>query len=164
MTDQPLLDAAALTGFPGAPFPQSVVDAAAGYVRSVAGWHIAPEVTETVFLETGGAAVALLPSLLVSEVAAVRDEDGNVLSDWKVRPNGVLKRAAGWPDLIEVDIVHGHAACPPELVAVVAEHAKRIKAGGVRAESLAGRSVQVDTLPTASGADALARYTLPGRP
>ena len=164
MVDQPLLNAAALTGFPGAPFTAAVVDPAAGHVRALCGWHVAPVVTETVTVETGASSVVLLPSLRVVSVAEVRDEDGNVLTGWKVRPNGVLRIPGGWPDVIEVDLKHGHESCPSELAAVVAEHARRVSAGGVKAESLSGRSVQLDTLPSSSAAAALDRHTLPGRP
>lgn len=160
----PLVSAAELTGFPGAPFVTAVVDAAAGQVRSECGWHIAPVVTETVTLDTGGSTVVLLPSLLVSSVTAVRDEDGVVLTGWKSRPNGVLRYTGGWPEVIQVDITHGYATCPPELIAVVAERAQRIKGGRVKAESLAGRSVSLDTASNQDGSGVIARYTIPGRP
>lgn len=164
MVDVALVGSSDLVGFPGAPFSDGVAAAAGGQVRALCGWHVAPVVTETVTVETGGSAVVLLPSLRVVSVSEVRDEDGNVLTGWKVRPNGVLRVPGGWPDVIEVDLEHGHAKCPGELVAVVAEFARSIKAGGVKAESLAGRSVQLDTTPGGVSADILARYTLPERP
>lgn len=164
MVDVPLVGSGDLTGFPGAPFSDGVVAAAAGQVRAVCGWHLAPAVAETVALVTGGSAVALLPSLRVVSVQEVRDEDGNVLTGWRFRPNGVLRLPGGWPDVIEVDFTHGHESCPSELVAVVAEFARGIKAGGVKAESLAGRSVQLDTTPGGVSAEVIARYSLPERP
>lgn len=164
MVEQPLLDPTALTGFPGAPFPASVVNSAAGQVRDECEWHIAPEVTETILVSTGRGSVALLPSLKVKEVLAVRDGDGNAIEGWKAKPNGVLRRTSGcWPDEIEVEFTHGYATCPDSLLAVVADRARRIKGGGVKAESLAGRSIQLDTGPDA-GQSSVSKYKLPERP
>lgn len=164
MVDVALVGSSDLVGFPGAPFSDGVAAAAGGQVRALCGWHVAPQVTETLVVETGGSVVVLLPSLRVASVAEVRDGDGNVLGGWRVRPNGVLRRDAGWPDVIEVDLTHGYDKCPAELIAVVAEFARSIKAGGVKAESLAGRSVQLDTTPGGVSADILARYSIPERP
>lgn len=164
MVDVPLVSAADLTGFPGAPFATAVVDAAAGQVRAECGWHIAPGVTETVTLDPAGSTVVLLPSLQVSSVTAVRAEDGTAITGWKSRPNGVLRYSAGWPETITVDFTHGYAKCPPELVAVIAERANRIKGGGVKSESLAGRSVALDTAQGEVTPEVIARYTIPGRP
>jgi hypothetical protein len=36
-----------LEDFPGAPFSDTLVDAAVSEIRGEAGWHIAPQVTET---------------------------------------------------------------------------------------------------------------------
>jgi hypothetical protein len=141
-----------------------VLNAAAGQVRAECDWHIAPEVTETLTLETDCGTVVLLPSLYVKSVDEVRSEDGTVLTGWKWRQNGVLRYKSGWPDVIEVDLVHGYTKCPDELVAVVAERAQRIKGGGVKSESLAGRSVSLEVGPGQVSAEVVARYTRPGRP
>lgn len=166
MVDQPLVEAADLGEFPGAPFSAAVVAAAAGQVRAEAGWHIAPQVAETVEIETGRSTVALLPSLRVVEVTAVRNaEDGTVLDGWRLSASsGVLTRKAGWPETIEVDLTHGYAKCPAELVSVVADRAQRGKAGLVRQESLGARSVSYAAAADPFHAQVLARYTLPPRP
>lgn len=161
---EPLVQATDLQGFPGAPFSDAVVAAASGAIRTEADWHIAPEVTETLELETHLSRVVLLPTLRVKEVTAVRNaDDGKVLTDWRVnKSTGVLlKRVGTWPEFIEVDLTHGYAECPPELLPVIAERAQRGAAGLVRQESLGSRSVTyaAEYDPAASGV--LARYTLP---
>lgn len=164
MVSEPLVSPAEVVGFPGAPFSSGVVSAAAGQVRDDCGWHIAPEVTETITLDTGGGTVVLLPSLNVVSVNEVRREDGTVIEGWKFRPHGVLRRAGGWPDVIEVDFTHGYKACPPGLLSVIAERAQRIRGGGVKAESLSGRSVSLETAPGSVTDGVLSKYMLPGRP
>jgi|SRR5690625_82233 len=161
-----LVEVGDLEGFPGAPFPPAVVRAAGGAVRAEAGWHIAPEITETVEVVTGGARVALLRSLHVVEVTEVRDLDGEVLDGWRVnKATGVLTRRHGrWPDVIVVDLTHGYVECPPELLPVVAERAQRGKAGLVRQENVGARSVSFAQHYDSSNVGTLARYTLPPRP
>lgn len=166
MVEQPLVELEDLRDFPGAPFRPDVVAGAAGAVRAEAGWHVAPTVTETVEVETGGASVALLPSLHVVSVDEVRDLDGNVLGGWRVsKASGVLRRTAGrWPEVIEVDLTHGYERCPPELLPVVAERAQRGKAGIVRQENIGARSLSLAQADDPVSAEVLARYTLPPRP
>src|SRR5690625_141824 len=132
MVDQPLVDNDDLGDLPGAPFPATVLTAAAAAIRTDAGWHIAPVVAHTVEIETRCASVVLLPSLRVVEVSEVRDGDtGAVLTGWRVnKRTGVLRRRGGvWPEWIEVDLEHGYDACPPELHPLIAERAQRIASG-----------------------------------
>lgn len=165
MVEQPLVQPADLEGFPGAPFPAGVVTAAGGQVRAECEWHIAPTITETVTVETGRSTVALLPSLHVVNVTAIRDEDGKVLDGWRVTKNtGVLTRKAGWPEVIEVDLEHGYPSCPPELLPVVAQRAQRVKAGIVTQENIGARSVSFRAEPFTASVDVVARYKLPPRP
>lgn len=166
MVDEPLVDETALRDYPGAPFLPDVVAGAAGAIRAEAGWHIAPTVTETVEVETGGGVVALLPSLHVVSVDEVRDLDGKVLDGWRVsKSSGVLRRTAGrWPEAIEVDLTHGYAKCPPELLPVVAERAQRGKAGIVRQENIGARSLSLAQNDDPVSGEVLARYALPPRP
>ena len=162
-----LIDPSDLGEFPGAPFPAAVVNGAAGAIRAEAGWHIAPQVTETVEVETGCSRVALLPSLLVVDVTEVRDADtGKVLDGWRVsRARGVLRRRHGvWPEAIEVDLTHGYEKCPAELLPVIAERAQRGRAGLVRQENIGARSVAFAQTYDSSNVGTLARYTLPPRP
>lgn len=156
-----------LTGFPGAPFNESVIAAAADAVRVDAGWHIAPVVTETIEVDTDCGRVALLPSLKVEDVDGVRDaETGEEISGWRLsKHRGTLTRKSGtWPALIEVDLTHGYAECPPALFPVIAERAQKARAGLAAQESLGSRSVAYRTGYDRVSSGILARFALPPRP
>lgn len=116
-----------LTDFPGAPFADALVDAAATEIRNVAGWHIAPEQTDTVTLDGTLQQVLVLPTLKIGTVSEVRDVTGDtaeVLTGWEVRRDSMLYRQVGWPcrlQSIEVDVTHGHPTIPDDLMDVIAE-------------------------------------------
>lgn len=159
----------ALTGFPGAPFPPKVVDAAGAQVRDQCGWHIAPQITETLTVEGDGAATLLLPSLRVIAVTEVRDVTGadpKILDGWRPSPSGVLYRQTRWPvGPIEVDLTHGYDACPDGLLPIIAERAQTFgKDASVRQESLGSRSVSYGQMEGTSSTSVLARYTIPTSP
>lgn len=167
----PLVAPDDLDGFPGAPFAQGIVDAAAGSVRGEAGWHIAPSITETITLDTDGGRYLFLPTMRLTAVSEVRDVTGDapkVLSDWRKSRAGMLYRAGGWPsglESVEVDLTHGYDACPDELLSVIAARAQAARinqaAGNVRLGSLSISPSGEDT----SGHDAtVARYTIPSAP
>jgi hypothetical protein len=157
-----------LSGFPGAPFSEALVDAAVGSVRGEVSWHIAPQVTETLTVDGTGGQWLFLPTLYLVDVTAVRDITGDtptVLDGWRKRRSGVLYRATGWPfavEGIEVDVVHGHAETPPELLPVIADTARTLQRGGrVTQESLGSRSASLTGNPAAA---VLARFKIPPRP
>lgn len=157
-----------LAEFPGAPFPQSLIDAASEAIQAEAGWHIAPTLTETIQVYTGGSTVVVLPSLRVESVTAVRDATDDalpVIEGWRLRPVGpVLVRdgQAAWPEYVEVDLTHGYAQCPADLKSAVAARAQEIRSGGrVRQQQVGPFSQSVDS----SDAQAVvARYALSRRP
>lgn len=158
--EQPLVVSAEMTGFPGAPFPENVLESAAESVRDDCGWHIAPEVTETVTRSATGT-IVYLRSLKVTQVTAVRNaETGEVLEDWRLDEHtGILHRST-WPRTVEVDLTHGYATCPAALKPMIADRANAMARGGyVQQESLGSRSVSLGRL----GSDA-AKYVLPPRP
>jgi len=140
----PLVAVSDLVGFRGAPFPAAVTQAAAESVRSECGWHIAPRIEQTIMVRTGGGDTVLLPSLQVAEVASVTDRAGAAVDGWEVWSNGILERPGGFPRTIVVTFTHGYTACPKDLLGIIAERASAQAAGRVKAESLAGRSVQLD--------------------
>ena len=162
-----LIEAEELEGFPGAPFTGAIVEAVGARIRAEAGWHIAPKVTETVEIWTDGGISTILPALQIVEVTAVRDADTNrEIRGWRVnKDTGVLRCRGGvWPEVIEVDLVHGYDACPPELLAVAASRSQQISSGGVKAEALGGHSITFDTGEPVSSVPAVARYRLHLRP
>lgn len=132
-----------LAGQDGAPFDPARVKAAGETLRRLAGWHIAPTLTETVTLDHDGASTLLLPSLLVTSVASVRDVSGDVpreLTGWRWSQAGMIQSRGGLPcgfRSVEVTFTHGHEACPGELLPVIAAGVNR----RVVQESLGSRSV-----------------------
>jgi hypothetical protein len=82
-----LVDTLAFNDYPGGPFSQEVVDAAAAYVRNLAGWHIAPVVTETLVVEAPGGSQLILPTRWLVSVSAIRsraynDVVGRAVTGW----------------------------------------------------------------------------------
>lgn len=140
----PLAAAADLVDFRGAPFPDPVTQAAGESVRSECGWHIAPQLEQTIKVRTGGADTVLLPSLKVFAVLSVVDRDGAAVAGWEVYEDGVLERPGGFPDIVTVTFVHGYTSCPKDLLGIIAERASASAGGRVKSEALAGRSVQLE--------------------
>lgn len=165
---EPLVDASDLADFPGAPFTPSQVKAAADQIRDECGWHIAPQLTQTLALDSDGGRLLALPTLHLVEVTAVRDMTGtapNVLDGWRKSRIGLLERTAGvWPqglEAVEVTIVHGYEACPAALLPAIAARCQRFnKDGTVRQESLGSRSVSFGIIEGGDVSAALARYRL----
>jgi len=128
-----LVDPAALLDFPGGPFLQSLLDVAVAAVRFEAGWHIAPEVTQTVKLDGSETTTLILPTKYLVNVTAVRDLTGNTpvaITGWRKTRSGMLSRDAGWPngfESVEVDMVHGHPSTPPELLPVIVDFYRAAK-------------------------------------
>ncbi len=176
----PLLDPAdpaILADFPGAPFAPQVVAAAAESVRSDAGWHIAPVVSETVLCDgSGWRPLLLLPTLRVVSVQEVRAYVGGlwvVLTGWRHAGSGMLYHPNGWPygaAGVEVDLTHGYAAAPDDLLPVVAARCQRALVDASitqRSETAGGRtsseSYNINRLQLEAGSSGLGRYKLPGR-
>lgn len=116
-----------LDDYPGAPFTPGVVDAAVGGLRGDVGWHIAPEVTETITVNGSPDQTLILPTLKIAQITAIRDVTGTTpvaVTGWRMASRaGLLWREEGWPcgfAAVEVDLVHGHADVPPELLPAVA--------------------------------------------
>lgn len=163
-----LVDADELGEFPGAPFPQSRVDAAVSRLRKIAGWHIAPQLTETLTLDGSTTKLLVLPTLQLVDVVEIRDVSGTtpvVLGDWRAATAGLIKRRCGWPwgfRAVEVDVVHGYEETPPDLFDVVAGLCQLMLTDPeVAQESLGSWSVTTRDALGASRAEALEDYVLP---
>jgi hypothetical protein len=122
-----LVDASELAGYPGAPFSPAVVDSAVAALRGDCGWHIAPEITETLTLNGSPDKTLILPTLRIVEITAIRDVSGDtpvVLTGWRQASKaGLLWRDEGWPEgleVVEVDLTHGNTETPPDLLPAVA--------------------------------------------
>lgn len=123
-----LVSPAELSEFPGAPFSDGMVDIAAASVRGDAGWHIAPEVTETLTVDSYGGYLLILPTRRIVGVTAVRDVTNGstvTVTDWS-RQSGGLYRRNGWPaGVLEVDLTHGYATLPADLKPILAARARQ---------------------------------------
>lgn len=159
-----------IASFPGAPFPADVLTAAGEVVRTVCHWHIAPSVTATVKLDSDGGNYLFLPTLNLTAVTEVRDTSGSspvVLTDVKFEKNGTLYRKFRFPhgvQSVEVDFTHGYAACPTDLLPIVAAAARTSGDSRLpRQQSLGSASISYETASQATNAQkVLDSYTIPG--
>lgn len=158
-----------LAEFPGAPFTDAAVDAVVARLRREAGWHIAPQKTETVTVDGVSTRLLPLPTLELTDVTEVRDVTDAaspvVVTDWRAARAGVLRRGGGWPRgylSVEADITHGYAECPADLLPVIATLCKlAIVDGEVEQESLGSWSVTLrESLPQ-DQAETLQAYAIP---
>ena len=157
-----LVEAIDLVDFPGAPFAESLVESAGESVRAEAGWHIAPQVTETLRIFSEGGTALVLPTLEYT-VSAVRDISGDtpvVLTGWTDRGSGILLKSY-WPAgrVLEVDVVHGYVACPPELLPVIAHRVQASRSPGANVR-LGSLSIGGDPGTPEQDDAVLARFTL----
>jgi hypothetical protein len=169
VVDVPLIDEGDLDGFPGAPFPATQVAAAQAGVRAICGWHIAPQVTETVVLDGDGGTLLMLPTLKLVSVAQVRDltrSEPAAIEGWRWSSAGMLYRSSGWPSglgAVEVTMTHGYDECPPELLPEIAARAlTTTRDQTITQESLGSRSVSYRQQGVVSSV--LERHALPPRP
>jgi hypothetical protein len=117
--------------------PDSILRQAQGAIRRYCGWHIAPEVTDTITLDGNGTRVLALPSGYVTDVEAITNE-GTALTtedfDWS--ESGYVHHRTGWwtdrPRQVVVTLTHGYPDIPDELIGVASSLASR------RASSPAG--------------------------
>jgi hypothetical protein len=121
-----------LAALPGAPFTQAEVDAAVTAVRNAARWHIAPSLSQTVTLDVECRDPVLrLPTRHLTAVTAIRDTDtGDVIAASRYRVSltvGEVRAKCGfWPvgyGRVAVDMTHGYATVPADLLPVLAEAA-----------------------------------------
>lgn len=121
-----------LADLPGAPFTDAEVDAAAAAVRTAAGWHIAPQRTETVSLDvTCWERWLRLPTRKLVSVTAIRKASDSAVIDaarYEVsrRLATVKRKSSYWPEgyeSTEVDMTHGYTTTPDDVLSVVAQAA-----------------------------------------
>lgn len=166
MVDEPLFVASDLTGQPGAPFSDEVATSVGDQIRRLCGWHIAPQVTETLVIDSDGGRVLMLPSLHVVNVTGVRDVSGStprVLTGWKWSRDGMIEARGFWPRgfrSVEVDLIHGYETCPPELFPVAADFSRR----RVAQESIGSRSVSFVSTADSRLDSILSTFKITGRP
>lgn len=161
---EPLLDWTGLEEFRSASTDR-VLMAAGQSVRSYCGWHIAPEVTETVTVEGSGVAL-LLPTLrLTGVMSIVRDDVTIDLTNVKWKPNGIVTGYAFGGGDYEVTFTHGYDETPEDVAQVVADIASDSIDGLRRVKSWTKGpfSTSYDTAADPDRA-VLDRYRLTARP
>lgn len=91
-------------------------------IRAYCGWHIAPQVTETVTLDGPGGSLLFLPTLRLVDLTSV-SSDGTAVSEPEWSESGMV-RASSWSSKyrsVTVTMTHGYEEWPAELVTVAQE-------------------------------------------
>jgi hypothetical protein len=129
-----LVDVYDLADFPGGTdagqFNQTFIDAAVARIRAHVGWHIAPVVSETVYVSTRDGRTFDVPTLRLVSVSEIRWAGFTYHpGDYTIYRNGVVALNR-WPRYYfpgfaeageaELDITHGYPQCPPELLPKIA--------------------------------------------
>jgi hypothetical protein len=137
---------------PPAPPMPTTEDEAVAFVQTYCGWHIAPELDETLTLDGPGSWALILPTLHVASITSIT-EDGVALAedaDFTWSEAGIVRRRswAGDPEVwvpgwwsseyrsIDVELVHGFAEWPPDLAAVIGTISDRRKANPIGLEQI----------------------------
>jgi hypothetical protein len=126
-----------------APPKPTTDDQAVAFVQTYCGWHISPELDETLTLDGPGGWALILPTLHVVSIASVT-ENGTALvedADYTWSEAGVVRRRSwcGDPEVwvtgwwtceyrgISVELTHGYADWPLDLASVISTISARIK-------------------------------------
>jgi hypothetical protein len=142
--------------------PVRLIGAATAEVRSYCGWHIAPEVTETVKVDGSGVAL-LLPTLHLTDVTSITRDGVDVpLADVRWKPNGIV---TGYTFSGEYDVTftHGYDSTPEDVARVVAALASEGMDGLRRLKSWT-KGPFSESYDEDSAQSVLDRYRLPSRP
>lgn len=164
-----------------APVSQLDLDALTDDVRGACGWHIAPQVTETVTLESEGERALVLPTLFLEDVLSVtywNGDDWAPVDSWDPilgwsAVSCSLRHPSGFPKgRVRAEVVHGYPTVPASLKkALAALLSGKPSAAAVVSEGLPGHTLTLDnttpyhlTLGGFTSSGSLARYKLPYRP
>lgn len=142
---------------------EGVWEATVADVRGFCGWHVAPEVTETLTVDGPGSGLLVLPTLRLVDVLSITD-DGAALTDPEWSVTGMV-RAYCWTWKfrgVVAEITHGFEQWPADLLAVMAEMASTTASlAGVKAVTSGAHQVTFETSLRPSQRDVLGRYQLP---
>jgi hypothetical protein len=135
-------------------------------VRAFCGWHIAPEVTETVTLDGPGSSLVVLPTLRLVDLVSITD-DGVEVVDPEWSRSGMVRRYCWTRKFrgVVAEMTHGFEEWPAELLTVMAEMASTAGAlTGVKAVTSGAHQVTFETSIRPTQRDVLGRYQLPFAP
>jgi len=143
------------------------VDGASAIIRKLCGWHIWPQVTDTVQIAPQGGSLLVLPTLKLASVTSVTvNGEALDMSTVTVWEHGVIERNPDdgdssfwrcpnyWPTFgtVSVVFVHGYDTVPPEIKAVCQSLAARWPQS---ASQWATRKMGSTTLETGKGLAAI---------
>lgn len=122
----PLASLADLAGQRGGPFTQPVIDAECAAIRRACGWHIAPQLTLDLRLDSRGSRVLQLPTLHLTGSPTFFDvrRGGAPITDFFVSDKGMAEREQGWPrgfGAVRAVFTSGYTSCPVDLLKVIAQ-------------------------------------------
>jgi len=132
MADGDLIQASDIAGYPGAPYAANVLTGAGEAIRAECGWHIAPSRTETLTVEAESAKYLFLPTLALTAVSEIRDmtyDAPQVVTGYTFKANGIITRTFAGVGFVvghtyEVDVTHGFASVPSDLLSVASSIAR----------------------------------------
>ncbi|ALE05513.1 hypothetical protein AL755_08520 [Arthrobacter sp. ERGS1:01] len=126
-------------------------------MRRYCGWHITPEIEETIILDGRGGEDVLIPTTNLVALIACTSDGQDVLADVDPSTKGILSRRTGHWSLrnsgISITIKHGYESAP-DVAGLIASIASRavMNPGGNIVNQRAG--TQSLTLATSGGASA----------
>lgn len=104
-------------------------------VRTFCRWHIAPAVRETVTLDGSEGHVLFLPTHRLTVLHSITS-DGKAVTDPEWSQAGMVR--GSWSHKFRslvVDMTHGHATCPDDVLRVVRVLAKRVPTLGLKSKT-----------------------------
>jgi hypothetical protein len=150
-------------------------EAAIAEIRAFCGWHIAPEVTETLTIDGPNGFVLHIPTLRLVDVVSITN-DGNAVDSPEWSRNGLVRRGYPYDPYYGVwtwkmrgvvaEVTHGFEEWPEDLLAVATAMAKTPSAAlaGVKSVTSGPHSFTLESSITAPQLDVLYRYQLPYAP
>lgn len=130
-------------------------------IRERCGWHIAPEVTETVTVDGSGGSVVVLPTLRLNDLVSITD-DGTAVTDPEWSRSGVVRRYCWTYKLrgVVAEMTHGFEVWPYELEKLAAEMAATSTPVGVKSVTSGSHQVMFESGLSPAASEVLDRYTL----
>jgi hypothetical protein len=141
-------------------------------VRAYCGWHIAPEVTETITVDGPGGPVLTLPTLRLVDLVSITN-DGNLITDPDWSSSGMVHvygpvtyHYGAWSRRLRgvvAEITHGYEEWPLELFAVMTEMATTNSSAfaGIRSVASGSHSFTLESSLRPAQSEVLGRYQLP---
>lgn len=136
--------------------------AAVAAVRSYCGWHIAPEVTETVTIDGSGSSLQILPTMRLVDLVSITN-DGTAVDSPEWSHDGFVRRSCWTRKLrgVVAEMTHGYEVWPDELESVTVELVAGAARAGVKAVTSGSHQVSFETTLSSSQLGVLDRYRLP---